>query len=346
MRRLARFAYDAEADAITEFPRLKSTVDAWLEGKGAIRESDDAGDAEIELRGDRIGRLRRTAISTNAGELYRMRLEEPTAGGRFSTTLAIAGGGSRLALSCDLEGGQEPGVVAPTWFDVRVPRLLGDLLNLDVAWNSGGSTPSPRETQAVGATDGETLVGVLLDPHRRKPLIVVSEWDGLVLHPGLAGEIARDLGGLADVWMADTRACWVMTSELGKERSCYQGAIRLYWPRFDRDADPIRHPLWTSTRLLHGGGRTTRQAAQAIRATPAGGRHGRNSTRCRSRRRSGTSRGSVRYGRSVSAFATRAAKAFRAPIRRLRASTNAVRTTSTRFRCPTAQVWCSLYAGG
>src|SRR5690606_40582647 len=66
----------------------------------------------------------------------------------------------------------------------------------------------------------------LLNKHRTLPLIVVSEHDGLVLHPDIATDLARDLTGLASVATATKTAAWGLSSELGKEWSCYNGAIR------------------------------------------------------------------------------------------------------------------------
>ena len=45
-------------------------------------------------------------------------------------------------------------------------------------------------------------------------------------------------------------ASWELTEKLGKEWSCYNGAVRLFWPfRVNRD-DFRAHPLWTYDYLM------------------------------------------------------------------------------------------------
>ena len=62
--------------------------------------------------------------------------------------------------------------------------------------------------------------------------------------------IAADTCGLAHTCRLDRDASWKLTEKLGKEWSCYNGAIRLFWPfRMNRD-DFRAHPLWTYDYLM------------------------------------------------------------------------------------------------
>jgi hypothetical protein len=81
---------------------------------------------------------------------------------------------------------------------------------------------------------------------------VVSDHQGLILHPNLPNDLARDLCGIATVIATDSRASWEVTRTRGREWSCYNGAIRIYWPISAAGEIPQRHPLWTAERLLHG----------------------------------------------------------------------------------------------
>ncbi|MCL4233943.1 MAG: hypothetical protein KJ042_05450 [Deltaproteobacteria bacterium] len=49
--------------------------------------------------------------------------------------------------------------------------------------------------------------------------------------------------------LIDSAASWGLTDALGRRLSCYDGAIRIYWPKFTLKDDPHRHPLWTADRL-------------------------------------------------------------------------------------------------
>jgi hypothetical protein len=76
--------------------------------------------------------------------------------------------------------------------------------------------------------------------------------------------LAADVCGLGIVADIDDEAAWEMTRQIGKEWSCFNGAIRIYWPNLDRNQSPRSHPLWTSERLTYKAG-DTEDAARPIR---------------------------------------------------------------------------------
>lgn len=95
-------------------------------------------------------------------------------------------------------------------------------------------------------------------------MIVVSEHYGLVLHPDISNSLARDISGLAVVAQVDNEASWGMTRTVLKEWSCYNGAIRIYWPNLNFNGNPLDHSLWTSQRLLQDVD-STEEASKRIR---------------------------------------------------------------------------------
>ena len=111
---------------------------------------------------------------------------------------------------------------------------------------------------------GDGLGALIKSDDRALPLIVVSEEQGLVLHPGIVDALARDLAAVAIVAVSTTSASWRLTNTLGVEWSCYNGALRLYWPLSATGDDPFKHPLWTPRRLLEGVPGTA-EAAKRIR---------------------------------------------------------------------------------
>jgi hypothetical protein len=90
------------------------------------------------------------------------------------------------------------------------------------------------------------------------PLIVISEDEGELSLPELDQELGRALIGLANVTVVDDGASWGLTDVLGKENSCYWGAVRVYWPRYDVN----RHPCWPVRRLLDSAATADRFGAQ------------------------------------------------------------------------------------
>jgi hypothetical protein len=94
-------------------------------------------------------------------------------------------------------------------------------------------------------SDAYALITDLLDPQRVLPTFVLT-------HPEDKGEscalldpdtLAKATLGLAHVVVARPAACWHLTERLGKLRSVYRGAVRVYLPGFAEDADPYRHRL-------------------------------------------------------------------------------------------------------
>jgi hypothetical protein len=60
-----------------------------------------------------------------------------------------------------------------------------------------------------------------------------------------SNELAERLAGVAKVYeLADKWAAFRLTEEVGKTLTCFGGAVRLYWPRFNVQSDPFTHPLW------------------------------------------------------------------------------------------------------
>lgn len=115
------------------------------------------------------------------------------------------------------------------------------------------------EPQIIHAQEVETaLLPLLLDPSRTLPVVVVTtpmdDNDPLVDDSKIAGLV----GGIAHVVrLRDKAATFAMTDALGKPRAVYDGAVRLYWPGFSREADLDRHPLFQrreiqELRRIHG----------------------------------------------------------------------------------------------
>jgi hypothetical protein len=58
-------------------------------------------------------------------------------------------------------------------------------------------------------------------------------------------DVQRSVRGFAQVaLLKDKWAAFKLTDCIGKELSCYNGAVRLYWPGLSRGSDPLGHPLY------------------------------------------------------------------------------------------------------
>ncbi len=116
----------------------------------------------------------------------------------------------------------------------------------------------PRSAIA-GSDEIEWLVhSCLLDPGRRLPVVLFSaikEEEGV--YPTDAGDpalTARELCGLAHVFtMPRVEDSHRLTKRL-RMLSVYDGAVRIYWPRFRLTDPPPRHPLHLRQRLNNASG--------------------------------------------------------------------------------------------
>ena len=87
---------------------------------------------------------------------------------------------------------------------------------------------------------------LLLSPNRRLPIVMVSREIETDLTALQAPILAQDLLGLAIVTeLADVDAGYELTRNLGgKHLSCYNGAVRVYWPGLTTHDEPFKHLLF------------------------------------------------------------------------------------------------------
>ena len=100
--------------------------------------------------------------------------------------------------------------------------------------------------QTVGVSDIRAFIADhLLSPDRRLPVIVFSRdgWsEALLADPSAVADAAAGLARV--VVLADKWSSFGVTNELGKSLSCFNGAVRIYWPGLTTTDDPYTHPLF------------------------------------------------------------------------------------------------------
>jgi hypothetical protein len=135
------------------------------------------------------------------------------------------------------------------------PPLVALLHDLVEAGATAGTQRLRATPEAiVGSEQIDSFVDTcLLDPGRQLPVVLfsaVKEEDGV--YPPNAGNpalTARELCGLAHVYvMPRVEDSHRLTKRLAL-LSVYDGAVRVYWPRFRLNDPPPRHPLHLRQRL-------------------------------------------------------------------------------------------------
>jgi hypothetical protein len=252
MRTLASYSFEAPADgdgAARLAERVRTCIDGWLFAKGEIQSAESS--RALTLKDGRVADITSHEISTAKGSIFEITVTEPTAGGAFRTTLAVAQEPGRVSVACELSAGSQS--LMPLWVDVHCPRVIRDVLALTgVAWAYHGSSLPAGARVFRGSAGGDAFIDLVWNEARAVPVIAISEEYGLVVHPGVVEAMSADVAGLAIVAQLDSGASWRVSSRKSKQWSCYGGAIRLYWPGVGNGTTPIDHPLWTAQRLLWG----------------------------------------------------------------------------------------------
>ncbi|MEW8288595.1 MAG: hypothetical protein AB2697_21645 [Candidatus Thiodiazotropha endolucinida] len=251
MRKVASYTFSrpVEKDSLEkELATLDGVVKEWLETKGHI----DSKKYALILNDRREAEFVESMTISANGKLHEYRLTEPTDTGLFQTAILFGYDGSNLSVYAELRAGGGLNQLAPVQFDIRCPHVIRSIIDSSDSW---AISETPLTTSFVpfsGDRGAQSFIQILFHPSRNLPLVAVSTYEGSVLSENIASNIAKDLSGLAIVAVLDEKASWYLTNAKGKEWSCYNGAIRLYWPIRDQSAEPYAHPLWTRFSLLSG----------------------------------------------------------------------------------------------
>ena len=157
-------------------------------------------------------------------------------------TFAQAADSKEFALTLHLEAREMR--FRPPELTLRAPRLVADVVSvLDC---SAGIDPARTQAIPLRTSDVEDFVKNRLSARGRiLPAVVVSQrsFDGqFLVNPD---RLALRLVGLATVYILSERGTsYQLTDLMPPKLSCYNGAVRLYWPGFSPDDSPLQHPLY------------------------------------------------------------------------------------------------------
>lgn len=138
--------------------------------------------------------------------------------------------------------------IAPVEFKLQRPRLIATLLRQFICTHGDERlSVEPRSLSAQGIP--EFVQTHLLSRSRRLPIVVVSRTpisEKWLVDPV---ELADRLAGIAQTYVLDNQwAGYALSDEIGKINSCYNGAVRLYWPDFDPEASSYT-PVYTPDKV-------------------------------------------------------------------------------------------------
>lgn len=245
MRSVAKFKL-VHSEAEPElFDQGEAILQSWFDSKF---ERTNKGDYQFRRDG-------RPAVATISREdiegsrLLRIRVTEDIIGGKLTTQAALLSSDNEVRFTADL-GVVATGVSKPT-VALRAPRFVQDIVGLGSAWHvESGRDRVFSNSFSVEASNINLFKNLILSEDRALPVVVISKIDGHVEFPTLARDLAKRIAGLAHVCVIDEVASWDLTNNLGEQWSCYNGAVRIYWPGGVGRGLPFRHTLWRADRVL------------------------------------------------------------------------------------------------
>jgi len=108
----------------------------------------------------------------------------------------------------------------------------------------GGSRLDATPWHIASEQDALELVAALLNPGRVVPYLICSVAERET-QPGINTQLlAKVTLGIAKVVVVPAAHTWVLTQQLGKPLSVFNGAVRAYMPGFSYDANPYAHRLF------------------------------------------------------------------------------------------------------
>jgi hypothetical protein len=269
MKRVAAFAFSstlAIGDDENRLNEIGEVVQKWLHQKGMPSGVISTSATTFTSSPGVTCLLTKERIASSPGQFRRWILLESQPDTIFRTTLVASAAHGEIVLFVVLETGPARAIVVPIPVDVRCPFVVRDVLRLPYEWQLGSTRVQPRKLRANDAASAELLGDQIESQDRTLPIVAVSERDGFLLHPNLDEDISYDLSGLATVASLNEVASWSLTRRFGREWSCFNGAVRIYWPPTSAGlGNAFNHPLWTAERLLEVGHGDTKEAADVAR---------------------------------------------------------------------------------
>jgi hypothetical protein len=250
MRKVVGYAFQrtlkSPAEARTCFTSIDTSIEDWLKSKGQLAIATGV----FAFDDGRSGAYSCTRSHVEGASLVEHLLHEPTDSGPIQTDVRLGLKGSNVLVYCELRAGAPLNWVGPVALDIRCPKVVRSILDTCNDWKLGEVVLSTKPFKFFGAQDALTLDAVIWHPDRNLPVVCISQDQDGPLTGDLAERFAADLSGLAIVALTDADAAWTLTKTRGKEWSCFNGAIRLYWPKVGNGTGPLDHPLWTKHSLL------------------------------------------------------------------------------------------------
>lgn len=129
----------------------------------------------------------------------------------------------------------------------RAPKFISDVVK-----RVGATDPHNLTCVAelIGRENFNAFAEILFSQQRRLPIVVVSLDQRTGSEYANAETLAAFLCGIAHVYRMDPISAFLLTEQVGNERSVFHGGIRCYAPRFTNESSLYDHKLWTREAIV------------------------------------------------------------------------------------------------
>ncbi len=228
------------------FIAVCEVVNRWLDSKGTWETAD-----LLRLTDDRPAQYAKAEWLADDGSIVIDHcLVEPSNNATVRTQVSLARCGDRIVVYIELQAAGDEYRLAPIHVDIRSPNIVKTLISEYEDWCLGEVPLTARPVPFEGDEGGRGLQEVLWHSERNLPVVAITSFEGHYLTDDFPRKVAHDLAGVALVATLDSAASTSLTRRRSQEWSCFNGAVRLYWPGLNANSKPQANPIWTRSSLL------------------------------------------------------------------------------------------------
>lgn len=167
----------------------------------------------------------------------------------WKTSLSVCADNEKIEISVVVRIEAAKFIVKPiTGYTFGRPGIVDDVLSCFDCKIADETIPTHFER--ITDNVASFVSNILEDPKRILPVIMLSQdvWtDSTFVDPEM---LQKRLLGFARVIVIEKYAGFELTGLVGKQLSCYNGAIRIYWAGFSKESNPFSHQLYLEERLI------------------------------------------------------------------------------------------------
>jgi hypothetical protein len=169
----------------------------------------------------------------------------------WNTRCVFARDDNKIVTAISIRISSDAFILRPTNYKLGRPKLIKTIFNTFNCYFS--NQPAQLIHTILTSSDVKDFVNnVLLSKDRCLPVILISP-DSFSEQPVVSPPDLKDklLGFAIVAALSDKQAAYSLTDSVGKAFSCFNGAVRLYWPGFSLSDSPFSHPLYLQESIKH-----------------------------------------------------------------------------------------------